>query len=194
MKDHEARIARLERAPGGGSIFVDSRVLEAAADHVLFDAIPSGRTILELAWFALLDDASVGDPCYSGLFLNGDAIANEWTDESEYRWNIGIPNPIGPDFVSVHSNEEFAAVGWINLGMASFGRIQFPAYNIAGGEWHGDSSINNGNDTIPGVCSGARDDSGTGFVLSALSMIALAESDFARQQFAVGSWFALTAY
>lgn len=189
LNNHEARIAALERAPSG-RVYVDKRILDAAADHVLFEDFPQDRTILELAWYALTDSGGLS---YASLFFNGDATANDWVDEEEYRWNIGIPNPLST-FVSVHSNEEFGGAGWISPDDPSFGRVRFPAYSFAGGEWHGDVSVNNGNDTIPGVCSGARDDSGADFVLSALSMIAVNADTNDRQEFAAGSWFALTAY
>lgn len=204
LADQETRIKALERSPGS-QVYIDSQILDAAADHVLFENFPQDRTILELSWCAILDSGSVGDPCYAGLLFNGDAINNEpFFDTEEYRWNVGIPNdalsPPGT-FVSIADNTEMGVVSWITVSEASFGRVRFPAYAAIGpgdvglaGQWVGDSAIGRVDDTNPGVCSGTRDDAGN-MLLTALAMIAASDDTGSdRQQFAAGSWFALTAY
>lgn len=205
LQDHEARIKRLEAAPGGSPIFIDKRILDAAADHVLFTGFPAGRTVMELTWNAILELGSV-DPSFIGLLFNGDATHNDvdFFDGFEYRWNVGIPNDdlsppatyISADDGTYYSN--FGVVSWITDGRASVGRVRFPAYADEGGPgaglggyWSGDSVVGDAN---PGVCGGVRDDA-RDMLISALSMVAAADDDPEnRQQFAAGSWFALTAY
>lgn len=197
-----------DEIPGLG-IYVVDVLLDAPADHVLFDAFPDYLVRLELEWSAWLDSptGSDSDDYVMGLLMNGDATTNTvGADEEEYHWNVGIPNNADPGLVSIDENtyfNDYGAVSWIGpTYRTSVGSIRFPDYQTGGDDfqtgrpWYGHGTVGDiGNaDSNPFVCGGGKQDYRRD-PLTALAAIATDLYDISsRQNFAAGSRFTLTGY
>lgn len=188
----------------GGGVYKSTIVVTDPVDHVLFDAFPAGLVMLELAWRARLDyDGGVDN--FLGILMNGDAEANEVLhDETEYHWNVGIPNdahyPLG-SIISMSDNDyfnDYGVLSWIPQSAETFGAIRFPDYVNPDlvPVWHGHGSAggaDGGDSTNPFVCGGGKQDYST--PLTAIALISTPPDDTtARQNFASGSRFTLTGY
>lgn len=124
MKDHEDRINRLERAPGGTSIYIDDRVITDPVEVVTFTGFPS-REILELTWEITLD----ASPGWIAMLFNGEYPSGG----DDYRWRL-----FGD--VSANSDDDGNACGAIGgdavtgtEGGPSWGRARFIDYDEATG-------------------------------------------------------------
>lgn len=198
IKSLAGRVAVLERLATDGSIYVDRRLLDVDAASVLFDSFPDHLHVLELTWVAML---ALPDDDNSALYLdfNGDTLDDSAED---YRWHLSLPDPDGTGGSAGEGSatdgdllREGGAAGYLSVSRVSWGRVRFPAYNIATDEgpfYAGEGGwCGFGGTTDAWTIAGKRDNGGplTSILVSAATIAAGDPRDLG-----VGSCFTLTGF